>query len=165
MSEHPLNRRQFLRGAGAAVSAALVTACTNRRVEEKMERRALGKTGERLSIVGFGGIVVKDETDGSASQLVAQAIERGINYFDVAPAYGNAEVRLGPALEPYRDQVFLACKTQKRDKAGAARELRRSLERLRTGQRPPLEFFEDALEFERLFVGAFHHLKKSTTCS
>jgi aryl-alcohol dehydrogenase-like predicted oxidoreductase len=97
-----------------------------------MPRRPLGKTGENLSIVGFGGIVVKDETPESASQLVAQAIERGINYFDVAPTYGNAETRLGPALEPYRDSVFLACKTQKRNKAGAEAELHRSLERLRT---------------------------------
>jgi aryl-alcohol dehydrogenase-like predicted oxidoreductase len=97
-----------------------------------MERRKLGKTGERLSIVGFGGIVVKDETPESARELVAQAIERGINYFDVAPTYGNAEVRLGPALEPYRKSVFLACKTQQRRKAGAEAELHRSLERLRT---------------------------------
>jgi aryl-alcohol dehydrogenase-like predicted oxidoreductase len=97
-----------------------------------MARRELGKTGERLSIVGFGGIVVKDESAESAADLVAQAIERGINYFDVAPTYGNAEQRLGPALEPYRDAVFLACKTQARRKAGAEAELRRSLERLRT---------------------------------
>jgi aryl-alcohol dehydrogenase-like predicted oxidoreductase len=97
-----------------------------------MARRELGKTGERLSIVGFGGIVVKDESAESAAQLVAQAVERGINYFDVAPAYGNAEERLGPALEPYRASAFLACKTQQRRKAGAEAELRRSLERLRT---------------------------------
>lgn len=97
-----------------------------------MEKRELGNTGEMLSIVGFGGIVVKDETPESASRLVSQAIERGINYFDVAPSYGNAEERLGPALEPYRDQVFLACKTGERDKAGSARELKRSFELLRT---------------------------------
>jgi aryl-alcohol dehydrogenase-like predicted oxidoreductase len=132
MNDNQLNRRQFLRGAGAAVSAALVTACTGQRAEEKMERRALGKTGERLSIVGFGGIVVKNETPESSAELVREAVERGINYFDVAPAYGNAEERLGPALEPYRDSVFLACKTQERDKEGAQNELERSLERLRT---------------------------------
>jgi aryl-alcohol dehydrogenase-like predicted oxidoreductase len=97
-----------------------------------MERRALGKTGERLSIVGFGGIVVKDESPDSAAELVSQAIERGINYYDVAPAYGNAEERLGPALEPFRGSVFLACKTQQRDRGGAEAELQRSLERLRT---------------------------------
>lgn len=97
-----------------------------------MEKRVLGRTGERLSVIGFGGIVVMDETPESAAQLVARAIERGINYFDVAPSYGNAEERLGPALEPYRQSVFLACKTGQRDAEGAARELQRSFELLRT---------------------------------
>ena len=98
-----------------------------------MERRKLGKTGEELSIAGFGGIVVKDETPESAKRIVAMAAEeRGVNYFDVAPSYGNAEERLGPALEPYRDSVFLACKTGKRDAKGAEEELHRSLKLLRT---------------------------------
>lgn len=98
-----------------------------------MEKRKLGKTGEQLSVVGFGGIAVKDEAPGTASQLVGRAIaERGINYFDVAPSYGNAEERLGPALEPYRNGVFLACKTGKRMAAEAEQELYQSLENLRT---------------------------------
>ena len=97
-----------------------------------MEKRPLGRTGESLSITGFGGIVVTDEDPASAARIVAQAIDRGINYFDVAPSYGNAEERLGPALEPYRQSVFLACKTTKRGKAEAAAELRQSLKRLRT---------------------------------
>jgi aryl-alcohol dehydrogenase-like predicted oxidoreductase len=133
MAETKLNRRAFLRAAAATASAALVAACGARGVRRyKIARRTLGQTGEELSVVGFGGIVVKDETPESAEELVAKAIGREINYFDVAPAYGNAEVRLGPALEPYRKDVFLACKTERRDKEGAARELRRSLERLRT---------------------------------
>ncbi|NLT43868.1 MAG: aldo/keto reductase [Anaerolineae bacterium] len=97
-----------------------------------MEKRALGRTGESLSVVGFGGIVVKDESPESAAALVKRAIDRGINYFDVAPSYGDAEEKLGPALEPYRRSVFLACKTGERGAEGAARELKRSLELLRT---------------------------------
>jgi predicted aldo/keto reductase-like oxidoreductase len=97
-----------------------------------LERRALGRTGERLSIIGFGGIVVMDASTKEASDRVAHAIDRGVNYFDVAPSYGNAEQMLGPALQPYRKQVFLACKTQERKKEGAARELEASLGRLRT---------------------------------
>jgi aryl-alcohol dehydrogenase-like predicted oxidoreductase len=97
-----------------------------------MEKRKLGKTGESLSIVGFGGIVVRDEEPASASRLVSQAIERGVNYFDVAPTYGNAEECLGPALEPYRKSVFLACKTEKRAAVEAVEELQQSLQRLRT---------------------------------
>ena len=97
-----------------------------------METRVLGRTAERLSIVGFGGIIVKDETDTDAANYVAEAIDRGVNYFDVAPGYGNAEEKLGPALEPYRDNVFLACKTHERKKEGAAADLDRSLRRLHT---------------------------------
>lgn len=97
-----------------------------------MERRPLGKTGRELSIVGFGGIVVMNVEPAEASRLVAEAVDRGVNYFDVAPSYGNAEERLGPALAPYRERVFLACKTGKRDKAEASRELRESLQRLQT---------------------------------
>jgi aryl-alcohol dehydrogenase-like predicted oxidoreductase len=97
-----------------------------------MEKRKLGSTPEMLSVVGFGGILVMDETPADASRFVAAAIDRGINYFDVAPSYGNAETRLGPALEPYRKQVFLACKTGKRDAAGAEQELHESLQRMRT---------------------------------
>jgi aryl-alcohol dehydrogenase-like predicted oxidoreductase len=97
-----------------------------------MERRPLGRTGQELSIVGFGGIVVMNVEPPEASRLVAEAVDRGVNYFDVAPSYGNAEERLGPALEPYRDRVFLACKTGKRAKQEAADELRASLARLRT---------------------------------
>ncbi len=97
-----------------------------------MEKRAYGKTGVELSVVGFGGIVVTDETPEDATKYVAEAIKRGINYFDVAPTYGNAEERLGPALEPYREGVFLACKTAERTKDEAARQLAESLKRLRT---------------------------------
>jgi len=98
-----------------------------------VEKRRLGNTGEMLSVVGFGGIVVMNVTPEEASQYVTAAVEeRGVNYFDVAPTYGNAEERLGPALEPYRDDVFLACKTGKRTAEEAEAELHQSLDRLRT---------------------------------
>ena len=67
-----------------------------------MQRRPYGTTGEHLSVIGFGGIVVSQVEAGEADRLVGWAVERGVNYFDVAPSYGNAEERLGPALEPYR---------------------------------------------------------------
>lgn len=97
-----------------------------------MEKRRLGETGEFLSIIGFGGIIVMNEDHSSASSIVSKAFERGINYFDVAPSYGNSEEVLGSALEPYRDKVFLACKTEKRTKDEAMTALNRSLKLLRT---------------------------------
>ena len=65
-------------------------------------------------------------------QYPTEAVEKGINYFDVAPRYGDAEIKLGPALKPYRDKVLLACKTWKRDRKAAEEELHRSLKRLQT---------------------------------
>ncbi|MGH2354154.1 MAG: aldo/keto reductase [Chloroflexota bacterium] len=97
-----------------------------------MQYRELGHTGQQLSVIGFGGIVVTDVPQPDADRLVASAVERGVTYFDVAPSYGNAEERLGPALAPFRNDVFLACKTQARDAAGAQSELDRSLQRMRT---------------------------------
>jgi predicted aldo/keto reductase-like oxidoreductase len=97
-----------------------------------MERRPLGKTGEELSILGFGGIIVSGLPQEEADRIVAGAVDRGVNYFDVAPTYGDAEDRLGPAIEPYRDQVFLVGKTAERDREGSSRELENTLQKLRT---------------------------------
>lgn len=97
-----------------------------------LARRAYGNTGIELSIIGFGGIIVSGMEQASADRCVAQAVERGVNYFDIAPSYGDAEHQLGPALEPYRQDVFLACKTTHRDAAGARAELEQSLATLRT---------------------------------
>ncbi|HKJ85546.1 MAG TPA: aldo/keto reductase [Spirochaetia bacterium] len=97
-----------------------------------MEKRNYGKHDVQLSVIGFGGILVTDETTEESARRVSYAIDRGVNYFDVAPSYGNAEDMLGPALEPYRNDVFLACKTNKRDAAGAEEEFLASLKKLRT---------------------------------
>ncbi len=92
------------------------------------------KPGIDLSIIGFGGMLLCSADPADCNQMVAAAVERGINYFDVAPFYGNgeAEEKMGPALEPFRHDVFLACKTMDRTATGARLELERSLRRLRT---------------------------------
>lgn len=96
--------------------------------------KRLYKNGVKLSIIGFGGMIVVGHEQVEANQIVTQTIDRGVNYFDVAPEYGDgeAEEKLGVALQPYRNQVFLACKTLQRDAQGAQKELDRSLKRLRT---------------------------------
>lgn len=97
-------------------------------------QRTLGKTGDKLSIIGFGGIVVMGDTQEAANRVVHEAMSRGVNYFDVAPSYGSgeAEEKLGKALIGHRDRVFLACKTGERNKEEAKRELETSLKRLHT---------------------------------
>jgi aryl-alcohol dehydrogenase-like predicted oxidoreductase len=98
----------------------------------KLRQRKYGRTGVKLSIIGFGGILVDAAEQQHANRLVAEAFEKGVNYFDVSPTYGDAELKLGPALEPYRKKVFLACKTGQRRREGASEELNESLKRLRT---------------------------------
>ncbi len=132
-----MNRRQFIETSlvGATGLTLFNFWHCNRKEKEKgvqFPRRKLGQTGERLSIIGFGGIVVKDTEQATANNLVAEACDRGINYFDVAPSYGNAEERLGPALKPLRQYCFLACKTTERLKEDAERELHESLKKLET---------------------------------
>ena len=98
----------------------------------RLARRQYGLKGPELSLVGLGGIVVSEIEQKDANEIVAWAVDRGVNYFDVAPTYGNAQERLGPALKPYRKKAFLACKTGKRDAAGAQAELEQSLKLLQT---------------------------------
>jgi predicted aldo/keto reductase-like oxidoreductase len=132
-----MKRRDFIKTTALVAPVislfpADLSAITRVNAPGKIEKRSLGRTGEMLSVIGFGGIIVKDATPEDASGLVKLAIDSGINYFDVAPSYGDAESKLGPALEPYRKNVFLACKTGKRTKADARAELEQSLKILRT---------------------------------
>ena len=134
---HTMRRRDFIKASALAAPMLSLFPADLSSVKREgapgtIEKRSLGKTGEMLSIIGFGGIVVRDATPDEASGVVKLAIDSGINYFDVAPSYGDAEIKLGPALEPYRKNVFLACKTGKRTKDEARAELDKSLKNLRT---------------------------------
>ena len=134
-----MKRREFLK---MGTAASLVTSAKMLEPLAQAEqtgnkagpipKRKLGKTGEELSIIGFAGIVVMENSPSFASNIVAEAVDRGINYFDVAPTYGDAQERLGAALEPYRKNVFLACKEEDWTKDGYAKLLDQSLRLLRT---------------------------------
>ena len=97
-----------------------------------MKYRKLGKTGFEISAVAYGGIVSMNDGQEASDRYVSWAIDRGINYFDVAPSYGDAEEKLGNSLKPYRGKIHLACKTAERLRADAEKELRRSQELLHT---------------------------------
>jgi predicted aldo/keto reductase-like oxidoreductase len=122
-----MNRREFI-GAAAALTAA-----TAHGWEASLPRRPY-KNGIDLSVIAMGGIVVCGLSQEVASRRVAQAYDRGVNYFDCAPSYfkGEAESKLGEALRPYRSKVFLAEKTMHRDAKGAREELERTLQRFHT---------------------------------
>jgi predicted aldo/keto reductase-like oxidoreductase len=125
-----INRREFLgAGVGAAVTAA--TAWGN--TMNTLPRRPY-KNGIELSILAMGGIVICSMPQQDASRRVAEAYDRGVNYFDCAPSYfnGEAETKLGGALRPYRNKIFLAEKTTNRDGKGARAELEQTLQRFHT---------------------------------
>lgn len=110
-----------------------LSGCSRKRSgPDRIEKHRLGKTGESVTMIGFGGVIVMNEEQGTANKRVAEAWDSGVRYFDVAPTYGNAQEKLGPALEPYREKCFLACKTTQRAAEGAERELHESLKLLRT---------------------------------
>ncbi|GGK54155.1 aldo/keto reductase [Haloarcula sebkhae] len=95
-----------------------------------METRALGDTGQESTVLTFGSIALNWLEQEGANQLIELVLDHGVNHFDVAPTYGDAELKLGPKLRQYRDDIFLGCKTQEREYEGAARKIDRSLDRL-----------------------------------
>ena len=127
--------------------------------------RALGKTGEMVSIVGLGGFHIGKQTEESASfRIIHAAIDGGINFMDNCWDYhdGLSEIRMGKALSMggYRDKVFLMTKIDGRPKSVAAKQIDESLARLKTDHVDLLQFHE-ILRYEdpdRIFApdGAIH---------
>jgi predicted aldo/keto reductase-like oxidoreductase len=137
--EKETSRREFLRRAGMTAAAFGVAAAVAKLPgmsapagKRIMQYRSLGKTGHRSSLLCFGGVMLDGESAETADWAVGYALDHGVNHFDVAPSYGDAELRLGPALRRHRDKVFLACKTEKRTHKEADTELHESLKQLRT---------------------------------
>jgi aryl-alcohol dehydrogenase-like predicted oxidoreductase len=96
-----------------------------------MEKRRFGRTGHMSTVVILGGFAIGPISQDEADAAMELALEHGVNHIDVAPTYADAELRLGPWLERYRDQFFLGCKTELRGRDEARQQLHGSLERLR----------------------------------
>lgn len=128
-----MKRREFIKKTALTTTAlAMAPFQVGNANPPRLPQRPYGRSDVRLSIIGMGGIVVMNAEQDHANRVVAEAVERGVNYFDVAPSYGDAELKLGPALEPFRKNVFLACKTTHRTAEAAKQEFAQSLQRLRT---------------------------------
>ena len=136
-----MKRRSFLKIAGGVASGCAigvnpVAAGTQDANVGELPKRLLGRTGDEVSVVGFPGLALSQYDQFRCNAGIRDAFYRGINYFDVAPAYGrdgDCEKKMGIGLQGIdRDKIFLACKTKKRDKEGAREELERSLKRLKT---------------------------------
>lgn len=97
-----------------------------------MEYVTLGKTGLKISRLGFGGIPIQRTDAATTKELMKVTVEKGINYIDTARGYTVSESYLGEALEGYRDKFILATKSMARNKDGMAADIETSLKNLRT---------------------------------
>jgi predicted aldo/keto reductase-like oxidoreductase len=136
-----MKRRVFLKTMGGAAGVTALGLPKFFAADAPIERvaglprRKVGRTGEKLSMVGFPGLSLIHYPQDQCTKALHSAFERGVNYFDVAPAYGNGECqnKMGSGLQGIdRSKYFLACKTKKRDAAGARQELEESLKALKT---------------------------------
>ena len=101
-------------------------------VTTALPTRMLGATGCQVSVLALGGVRYNERDDAHAAAVVNRALDLGINYIDTAHTYGESERKIGLVMRERRDQVFLATKTNCRDRAGARREIEESLRRLQT---------------------------------
>lgn len=96
-----------------------------------MEYRRLGRIGHMSSVVTLGTAAFGERTQDEADSLIEQALAAGVNHFDVAPTYGDAEIRLGDYLRRHpQPDVFIGCKTENRTRAGSRELLLRTMDRL-----------------------------------
>ncbi len=93
-------------------------------------KKKFGRTGHMSSRTIFGAVALAAVSQDEANETIEMLLERGVNHIDVARSYGDAELKLAPALKQYRDEFFLATKTERRTYDDAWRELEESLERM-----------------------------------
>jgi predicted aldo/keto reductase-like oxidoreductase len=141
-----MDRRRFLQTAAATT---LVASLQNRSAGEQtnaVPTRKLGRTGEKVSIVGLGGYHIGKQQDEQESiRIIRTALDNGINFLDNCWDYndGQSEVRMGKALrDGYRQKAFLMTKIDGRTKKAATQQLDESLHRLQTDHVDLLQFHE-----------------------
>ncbi|NRF90886.1 aldo/keto reductase [Paenibacillus frigoriresistens] len=96
-----------------------------------MLKRTIGRLNYESSVVMFGAASLGNVTQEEADASISFALQHGVNHFDTAASYGDAEVRMGPTISQIRKDIFLATKTGQRTKKEAKEEIYRSLERMR----------------------------------
>lgn len=144
MNKNNMKRREFIQRSSLAAAALtagsmMPVSCNTTRTEPvKMPMRILGKTGENISILGYGGgSQFMRMADGEWEPHMEYALEAGINYFDTASTYGAdsekpSESRFGEILPPHRKKIILLTKIHDRDPEKARKEFEESMRRLKT---------------------------------
>jgi len=138
-------RREFV---GMAAASLLMAGTSNGSAEERngIPYRTLGRTGEKVSVIGLGGYHLgKQSVPEESIRIIRSGVDEGINFLDNCWDYndGESEIRMGKALlEGYRQKAFLMTKIDGRTKTAAAGQLNESLRRLRTDRIDLLQFHE-----------------------
>jgi uncharacterized protein len=142
-----MDRRDFIKRSAAASFAASLNPQFSRASDQPIPRRTLGRTGEKVSMVGIGGyhLGAPSVEEQEAIRIVRTALDNGINFLDNCWDYngGVSEERMGKALrEGYRQKAFVMTKIDGRTKAAAEQQLNQSLQRLQTDHIDLLQFHE-----------------------
>ncbi len=132
-----INRRRFVKNiSGLAIASSILPLMSSKNADFPIPQRILGRTGEKVSLIGIGGFhvgagIVSDEI---AIQIIRTAIDRGVNFMDNAWSYqnGRSEILMGLALKDgYRQKVFLMTKLMARTTEEAKKQLETSLDRFK----------------------------------
>src|SRR3981081_676221 len=141
-----MDRRSFLKSAAAST---VITSLNNKfahAADTPIASRTLGRSGEKVSIVGLGGYHIGMQSDEQESiRIIRTALDSGINFLDNCWDYNNgeSEVRMGKALrDGYRQRAFVMTKIDGRTKKAAAEQIEESLRRLQTDRIDLLQFHE-----------------------
>ena len=138
------DRREFLRKLAGITTTILVPASwgggcgpakNSDRLGVILPQRLLGKTGEKVTMLGLGGYHIGWTTEKDAQETIEAALQGGIRFFDNAESYGphTSEMRYGKFLTPqYRDIIFLMTKSTATNAASAMEHLEASLQRMKT---------------------------------
>ena len=141
-----MDRRDFLKRAAATSVFSSLYPQMSHAADSPIPRRTLGRTGEKVSMIGIGGFHLGKMSDEQESiRLVRSALDQGVNFLDNCWDYngGVSEERMGKALrDGYRAKAFLMTKIDGHTKAAATKQLDESLRRLQTDHVDLLQFHE-----------------------
>jgi predicted aldo/keto reductase-like oxidoreductase len=146
-SSAAVSRRDFLgMTAATLLVGGSLSADTKTDKKNGIPYRALGRTGESVSLVGLGGYHIgKQSTPEESIRIIRTGLDEGLNFLDNCWDYndGESEVRMGKALrDGYRSKAFLMSKIDGRTKAAAASQINDSLRRLQTDHIDLMQFHE-----------------------
>jgi predicted aldo/keto reductase-like oxidoreductase len=146
-SENAMTRRELLAAASdITASSAFLESAGSDQSKGEIPYRTLGRTDEKVSIIGLGGYHLGGQPSEKESiKIIRTAIDNGINFLDNSWDYheGASEIRMGKALQDgYRQKAFLMTKIDGRDEKTATKQIEESLKRLRTETIDLLQFHE-----------------------